>query len=227
LPDAPRVSLDGSRIMPHCLEDLDTPGMNRLKEKLFWAGPSMTVKPLSEHLTIGRKFQVTEDPSLHCIWTDDIIFIKPLPAYLSSYAFWQFLVDPSNSELNPEERSQLVATSLGFLRTFAQLIQRRSDFNTARRHELLSSFGHTSFEDFINFIKAFDSVPDNAVSHRWNFGELNLDALNFHSFLLLRRWHRNRFESRYSAYFQRFFPVILFMFALFSVMLSAMQVILA
>jgi hypothetical protein len=187
----------------------------------------MTVKPLSEQLTIGRKFQVTEDPSLHCVWTDDIIFLKPLPAYLSSHAFWQFLVDPLNSDVIPDERTRLVATSLGFLRTYGNLIQRRSDFNVARRHELLSSFGNTTFEDFITFIMAFDSVPDSAVSMRWHFGELNLDALNFHSVLLLRKWHRNRFESRYSAYFQRFFPVVLFMFALFSVMLSAMQVILA
>jgi hypothetical protein len=33
LPDAPRVPLDGSRIMPYCLEDLDTPGMVRVECK--------------------------------------------------------------------------------------------------------------------------------------------------------------------------------------------------
>jgi hypothetical protein len=201
--------------------------MNKLGEKLFWVGPSMKVKSLSDQLTISRKILITEDVSLHCVWTEDTLFMKPLPSYICSYAFWEFILDESNDGINPEQREQIRKAALGFLRSYAALIQRRSDFNIARRHDLLGSFRSTTFEEFVAFIKAFDTLPDSAVNTRWRFGELNLDALNFHSVLYLRKWHRHRFESRYGAYFQRFFPVVLFAFALFSVVLSAMQVILA
>lgn len=225
LPDAPRVYLDSpSQIIAHCLEDLDTVQLNRLGEKLWHAGPTPDVESLSQQLVLERKIQLTEDPSVHLLWTDGIIYIKPIPAYLASSAFWEYLLDASNG-IDPQERDRLKATSLGFLRTYSSLIQRRSDFNLARRHDLLGSFSHVSFEKLIAFLRNFDSISDKAISSRWRYGLLQLDALNFHSAIFLRRWHLNRFESRYGAYFSRFFPVVLFMFALFSVILSAMQVI--
>ncbi|KAF1850703.1 uncharacterized protein K460DRAFT_259069, partial [Cucurbitaria berberidis CBS 394.84] len=227
LPDAPRVHLEcPSQVFSYCLEDLDTPSLNKLGEKLWWTGPSPVIVSLTQQLALERRLQVIEDPSVHLLWTgtDSVIYVKPLPAYLTSFAFWRYLLDPANSDINSEERDRLQATSLGFLKTYASLIQRRSDFNLARRHDLLASFGNTSFEAFITFISQFDSVPDSAISSRWRYGLLQLDALNFHSAIHLRRWHFNRFESRYGTYFQRFFPVFLFIFALLSVMLSAMQV---
>lgn len=225
LPDAPRIPLESSVMVPYCLDDLDTPQLNRLGKKLFWTGPSMRVHSLTKQLTIGRNIQLTENPSLHCIWTEDVLFLKPLPLYLCSSAFWEYILDPANDGISPETRKRLKETSLGFLRTYSRLIQRRSDFDIARKHGLFSSFDAFVFEEFVQFIMAFDSQPDNAVSIRWQVGEINLDTLNFYSVILLRRRILNRFESRYGAYFQRFFPVVLFMFALFSVSLSAMQVI--
>jgi hypothetical protein len=226
LPDAPRIPLELSLMVPYCLNDLDTSGMNKLGQKLLWAGPSMRVNSLSKQLTIGRNVRVSEDASLHCVWSEDILYLKPLPLYLCSTAFWECILDPANDGISPEERDRLRATSLGFLRSYAKLIQRRSDFEIARKHNLLGSFDNIGFDEFVRFIMSFDLQPDNAVSIRWQMGELNLDALNFYSVILLHHWHLHRYESRYGAYFQRFFPVVLFMFALFSVTLSAMQVIL-
>jgi hypothetical protein len=224
LPDAPRVPLSSSQILPYCLSDLDTPSLNHLGEKLWWVGPTPEIKSLSGQVTLERKICITEDPSMHCIWTENIIFLKPIPAYLCSFAFWEYMLDASNSSVEPDEREKLNATALGFLRTYARLVQRRSDFTLAVRLELLPS--NVDFESFIQFIKSFDAVPDRDISIRWRFGELTLAALNFHSLIHLRRYHLSRYESRYSAYFQQFFPVVLFIFALFSVALSAMQVIL-
>ncbi|KAJ4987070.1 hypothetical protein SVAN01_07486 [Stagonosporopsis vannaccii] len=226
LPDAPRVRLDEpSRILSYCLDDLDTPNLNRMGEKLWWAGPSPDILPLTQHVVLDRRIQLTEDPAVHCLWVEGIIYLKPLPSYLTSHAFWEWLYEGVDDQAEAEERERLKATALGFVRTYARLIQRRSDFHLACRSDLLRPDG-TSFEAFVAFISAFDSVPDKAVSSRWRLGHLQLDALNFHSAIHLRRWHLNRFESRYTAYFQRFFPVVLFIFALFSVALSAMQVIL-
>ncbi|KAF2736789.1 hypothetical protein EJ04DRAFT_510892 [Polyplosphaeria fusca] len=227
LPDAPRIPLHTPSILTHTLTDLSTTRMHPLREKLWWSGPTPSIRPLSEHLTLERRIKITEDPTMHLVWTDNLLFLKPLPAYLCSHAFWQHLLDPANHEISAEVRDEVRAAALGFLRTYARLVQRRSDFQLAVRLDLLASFPSLSFESFILFIQAFDDIPDAAVGLRWRFGELSLEALNFYSLLWLKTWHRNRYESRYGAYFQRFFPVVLFMFALFSVILSAMQVILA
>lgn len=228
LPDAPRVHLDAlSSIVNYCLGDLDTPQLNHLGSKLWWVGPSPDIVSLSQQMVLDRAIRITEDPAVHCLWVEGLVYLKPLPTYLTSYAYWEYLYDGAADVECLEERERLRATSLGFLRTYARLIQRRSDFTLARRHDLLPTReGSLSFEAFVTFISAFDSIPDTAVSSRWRYGLLQLDALNFHSAIHLRRWHLNRFESRYTAYFQRFFPVVLFIFALFSVALSAMQVIL-
>ncbi|KAF2004680.1 hypothetical protein P154DRAFT_519160 [Amniculicola lignicola CBS 123094] len=225
LPDAPRIPLDSCKLVSHCLSDLDVTPMQALGEKLWWAGPTDIIRPLSEHTTIERRIHLTEDPTMHCVWTNGTIFIKPLPLYLCSYAFWEYLLDPLNDGVNPEEREKLKLTSLGFLKTYAHLIQHRSDFNLARRLDLLCSFDGVDFETFSRFIMAFEALPNGDVSIRWRFGELHLDTLNFYSAIFLRKWHRQRFENRYGTYFSRFFPVILFVFALLSVILSAMQVI--
>lgn len=228
LPDAPRIALDSCGIVPYCLEDLDTPGMNKLDQKLWNTGPAPSVKTLSHQLTFERRVVVTENPSLHLVWTNNnMLYLKPLPAYLCSYAFWEYISDTTVESINADERGRLRATALGFLRSYAMLIRHRSDFNIARRYELLASFNGTSFEAFIRFISSFDDVLDKDTSPRWRFGELQLDGLNMHSGIWLHRYHFNRFESNHGVYFQRFFPVTLFLFASFSVILSAMQVILA
>jgi hypothetical protein len=227
LPDAPQIALESGDIVSYCLEDLDTPNMNKLGERLWRAAPNPDVKSLSRQLTFDRRIVITEDPSLHLVWTDNIIYIKPLPAYLTSYAFWQYLLDPSNDSIDSDQRQRLIATSIGYLQSYAYLIRHRSDFNLARRHELLASFPSITFETFIKFITPFSTLPSKLSSPRWHYGEISLEGLNAHSLIFLHRWHLNRFESSYRAYFQRFFPAVLFIYALFSVMLSAMQVIIA
>jgi hypothetical protein len=228
LPDAPRIRLDcPSSILEYCIADLDTPGMNKLGKKLWWAGPTPDIVPLSQHTVLERRIQLTEDPSVHLLWIDGILYLKPIPAYLTSFAFWEFLMDTTGDDTSSNERSRSIATCLGFLKTYASLIRRRSDFNLAKKHGLLGSLCDVTFEPFIAFIASFDGVPRVAISSRWRFGLLQLDSMNFLSALHLRRWHLNRFEARWTVYFSRFFPVILFIFAMFSVMLSAMQVIIA
>jgi hypothetical protein len=62
---------------------------------------------------------------------------------------------------------------------------------------------------------------------RYHFGEIRLSCLNFYSKFLL---HRTRYEwgrPLYSAYFSKFYGHILFVFAMVSLLLSAMQVELA
>jgi hypothetical protein len=228
LPDAPRVPLDStSKILEYCTKDMDTPEQNKMGEKLWWAGPTPKIVSLSQQNVLERRIQITEDPAVHLLWVEGILYVKPIPSYLTSYAFWEFLMDTTNTDISLEDRTRLIATCLGFLKTYASLIQRRSDYVLAKKHDLLISLGNVTFEAFVGFIACFDIVPEHAISSRWRYGLIQLDALNFHSALQLRHWHLNRFEARWATYFSRFFPVLLFIFALLSVMLSAMQVIIA
>jgi hypothetical protein len=133
LPDAPRIHLNTlSSIVHYCLEDLDTPQLNRLGDKLCWVCPTPEIVSLSQQLVLDRTIRITEDPEIHCVWIEGIIYLKPLPTYLSSYAFWEYLCDTGVEGAGLEERERLRATSLGFVRSYARLIQRRSDFNPAR-----------------------------------------------------------------------------------------------
>ena len=89
--------------------------MNRLGGKLWWTGPTPDVTSLTQHAVLERRIQVTEDPSVHLLWTDGVIYVKPLPAYLTSYAFWEYILDSANNDSNLEERERLKTTSLGFV----------------------------------------------------------------------------------------------------------------
>ncbi|OAG00892.1 uncharacterized protein CC84DRAFT_1168111 [Paraphaeosphaeria sporulosa] len=79
LPDAPRTPLDSRSIITYCLQDLDTPALNKLNRRLWNCGANPYVKTLSHQLTFERRIVVTEDPSLH----------------LCSYAFWEHMLDPT------------------------------------------------------------------------------------------------------------------------------------
>lgn len=227
LPDAPSVPIDIPSVISYGLQDLDTPSLNKLNLKLWWCGANPIVKSLTHQLTFERRIVVTESPSLHLVLSENrIVYLKPLPAYLCSHAFWEAILDPTTRNVVPEDRTRLIATSLGFLQTYTKLITHRSDFTLAMEHHLLPLSPGLTFESFVAFTSAFKDIPACSVSPRWRYGELLLDTLNFHSGLFLRRYHFNRFEHNHGVYFQRFFPVTLFLFASFSVILSAMQVIL-
>lgn len=83
------------------------------------------------------------------------------------------------------------------------------------------------YTNFVSLIKSFETVDDGMVSPRYHYGELRLTRLNFWSKILLFRFTYYKVEGQYGAYFARFYGPILFLFALLSVLLSAMQVVLA
>lgn len=72
-----------------------------------------------------------------------------------------------------------------------------------------------------------DSISDADVSPRYHFGELRLSRINFWSQVFLRKFAYHKVSGQYSAYFSRYFGVILVLFAFFSTALNAMQVALA
>ena len=165
------------------------------------------------------------------MWYYDRIYIKPIPKYLLSYAFWQFL------STQPVELRRAIT---GFLRTYSFLVRYECDFRlaTGDEHQLAlipkndgSISTHDSdsitFERFARFMAAFQNLPDDSVSPRYRYGELRLSRLNMCARIFLGKFTFHHIDAQWGAYLARFLAPILSVYAVLSVALNAMQVELA
>lgn len=235
LPGQPRIALqdpgDPDKISSYLETEFVTKDLNKL-EPLLWLvakQDSSHISSLTHQIVRGREIIVTENPGLHLVWFNDQIYIKPIPKYLLSHAFWEFYLISKDSPIPEPKRQAITDASLGFLRSYFYLIQHKSDFLLAMDARLRLLPKDVSHSGFIKFIAAFekDQIDDTRVSPRYQFGELRLSRLNFWSKIFLRRLDYQRVYQQYSTYFARFYGPILFLFGVLSVALSAMQVALA
>ncbi|OCL09944.1 hypothetical protein AOQ84DRAFT_397119 [Glonium stellatum] len=229
LPGQPRVALQGGDIRSYLESDLITRDLNKLAPYLWLIAKqdSSHISSLTHQIVRGRSIIVTEKPELHLVWIYDRVFIKPIPKYLLSHAFWEFYLTREDSPVPVPLRQDIIKAALGFLRSYAYLIRHKSDFVLATddKHRLLPK--NISSSDFIKFITAFEDIKDEDVCPRYRFGELRLTRLNFWSKIFLRRFAYQKVHGQYGAYFAGFCGPLLFIFGIFSVLLSAMQVVLA
>lgn len=222
LPGLPQVGLyDTERVILHTASDVCTPNFDSCTGG-WWPirMNSERLHSISEYGVINCKIVVTEDPERHCVWDDDRIFIKPMPIYLTSYAFWTFV---SHTGTNDPQR--LLAAACGLVRSYATLITRPSDFVLAQRALLLPS--EWTSTSFMIFLSHFASLSDALVSPRHKVGAVQLQTLNANMFYRRGSMYYRIHRYRYNAYFSRYYGPTLFVFATFSVALSAMQVALA
>lgn len=225
LPGQPSVMLQSPLMIQQQLQkDLLTPRLDTMAPWLWLVATqsSASISPLHHQIVRGRAITLTEKPELHLVWINDRVFVKQLPAYLLSHAFWTFYLDAATSPLPPDDRELLYKSAVGYIRTYHYLIQHESDFCLAREKKLIPATA--TFEEFANFIRGFSDISDSAVSDRYHFGDLRLTRLNFWSKFLLGKFNFEEVSGQYEAYFSRFYPPLLFAFGTFSVLLSAMQV---
>ncbi|KAK1763026.1 hypothetical protein QBC33DRAFT_550769 [Phialemonium atrogriseum] len=189
---------------------------------------SSHIDALHEHVRKGRKIRITENPALHLVWFYDSVFVKPLPPQLLSYEFW-------NSNLAPPSPNRPLA--LGFVRSYAYLIRHRSDFLIAQQESLIPASTTMKHGDFVQFIKKFKAIPDASVSRRWQFGQFRLSRLNWavrllqpsvpgHRGLLHRLFYQEQYWQT-GQFVHEFAAPLLFAFATLTLILAAMQVVLA
>ena len=114
-------------------------------------------------------------------------------------------------------------SALGFLRTYFHLIRYESDFEIARSEARLLPPDIT-WNEFCAFSKDFLDISDDAVSERYNYGELRLTRLNLYAKPIIGRFQYERVHGQYGAFFARFYGPLLFIFSILSIILSAMQV---
>ncbi len=221
--------------------ELDTPILNELYPHLSLVAKKASdhIDPLHRQRIQRRNIVIAEDPALHLVWYYDTLYLKPIPQCLYNYGFWEdfLLLSTSKCPETPEtsgasSNSHICRTALGYLRSYSFLIRHESDYLIAQRADLIPK--EITYHEFRRFILPFRSIPDEYVSPRYHFGQLRLTRLNYAVRLLrpstmggtIFAYYHGRYWQT-GDYLRRFGTPLLFFFAAFSVVLSAMQVVLA
>ncbi|KAI0102511.1 hypothetical protein GGR51DRAFT_285522 [Nemania sp. FL0031] len=229
LPGDPRLQFTDREIGKRLRTEYITEDLDKLAPHLWLmtTQSSTNIACLTEQIVRGRKIVISENPGLHLVWINDRIFLKPLPEYLLSHAFWEHFLLSNNSPIDGPTRTEIRGAALGFLRSYAYLIQHNSDFTLATRDEAALIPKNISFADFIQCMEQCQRVEDQFVSQRYKFGELRLTRLNFWVTIFLFKSRYHLVEWQYGAYFAQYYGPLLFIFAAFTLLLSSMQVVLA
>jgi hypothetical protein len=222
LPDYPLIAANNeSAVFQLLQQELPTTELDDLSRFFFFVSTpdSSHISPLHDQFTRGRVIIVSENPGLHLLWYDEKIFIKPMPQYLSSHAFWERYIDRGDVDFGKP--------ALGFIRTYAHLIRSRLDYTVALEHKLLPGLGSDNFEEVLHFLATFRSVGDENVNARYHYGELRLSRVNIMTRLLSFKYFYYDVRGQYVMYFVRFLTPLVFVFGTLTVALTAMQVVLA
>lgn len=181
---------------------------------------------------------------LHLVWDEKTLHLKPIPLYLLNHGFWiDYLICKDNcacatGESTPTtaktadtnavrvvcEERQLYECALGFLLSYAALIQYPSDFHIAQEAHLIHETG-----TWMQWVKLVSQLLDQKncgnINKRYRFGELRLSRLNkiiyFGSFSY--RGYSNWYHT-YGSYFSRNLTPIVSAIAYITIILTAMQV---
>jgi hypothetical protein len=222
-PGHPLLPVDNrQRVLDFLARDILHDKLNRLSP-IFWllATPySSHISALHHQIVRGRDIVITENPGLHLLWYCDKVYIKPLPPYLTNYAFWKLYLSgdtPASSALRQ--------AALGYMRSYYYLIQHRSDFDVAVEKKLINAT--TDFVELLYFLQYLRDISDDEVTPRFRYGELRLSRLNLYSKFYLFEVHYHKVMGNYSSYLAEIVAPFLFVFAAVSVALGAMQVVLA
>lgn len=239
LPGYPRIKFEDTDDVNEFLEEqLTLKDLEKISGWLWILSKqdSKNISPLHRQKVKARDIIVSEDPRLHLVWYHNRIFIKPFPRYLLSHKFWETYLSPNlqrtqGNKISQNEIEELQKAALGLVRTYFYLIKHESDFRIATDPDLhlclLPPSNSITWESWCRFSRSFHQISDSQVAGRYAYGEIRLTRLNFWSKFLLGKWQFQRVDSQYSDYFARFYGPILFVFGIFSIVLTAMQVELA
>lgn len=180
--------------------------------------PPLTCKPAR-----GRSIIVVENAYLHLVWYYDRIFIKQMPPYLLSSAFWEY---SARSDL------EMWQAAAGFMGAYAYLIKYEIDFRKPQSTELRliptdDGDEKTTNKSFAQFIAPFAELNDDRVRPRYHSGEMRLTRLNWYARFLLGRLTYHHIHAQWNEVLGRILAPFLTVFILLSTMLTAMQVELA
>ena len=229
-------TLSSAAVSDFLHRELDTPLLNELYPHLWLVAKKSGhhIDAIHQQLIQRRNIVIAEDPALHLIRYYDTLYLKPIPQCLFNHAFWEdyLLPCPGVPKGFDTNDSHICRTVLGYLRSYSFLIRYESDYLIAQRADLIPK--DISYQDFKRYILPFRAILDEDVSPRYHFGQFRLTRLNLAvQFLrppsargtIILYYHKRKWQT--GDFLRRFGTPVLFFFAVFSVVLSAMQVTLA
>lgn len=190
IPGEPAVSLRPSDVRDYLTKQLEVLVLDELYDKLwlFARKSGQSIDPLYAQKVKGRDIVPTEDARLHLVWGSGKIYIKPVPVFLLNYEFWTtYLQSPTSKERNsesPQSSDQSGSSgfdcsiAVGFLRSYALLVQNRLDFALAKEAHLMPD-DVENWLQWSKFIRHFGRLTDERVSRRYHYGQLRLSRLNW------------------------------------------------
>lgn len=201
--------------------DLDVSRLNRIHDYLWMAGRPLNARPLQRQKMMGFDISLTEQADLHLLKFSNRLLVKPLPAYLINFEFWNKYLCTSK---------ELHESACGLLLSYVWLVCSPLDMKLAHRLDLLPP--DITWEWWKAFVADFVSHVDvnalHQVNKRYHFGELRLGRINtiYRVRFFFTHFIRGYLYgyNRYTVFFQRNFAWILVMLVYFSLVLSAMQV---
>lgn len=108
LPNHPHILLDDPLLLEeHLVNEFRTEYLDRFSPHLWLVATQSHshISSLTHQLVRRRNIIISEDPRLHLLWYHDCIYLKPLPPYLLSHAFWAGL-PPASPLADPLARAQ-------------------------------------------------------------------------------------------------------------------------
>ncbi|KAL3465244.1 hypothetical protein BJX64DRAFT_275341 [Aspergillus heterothallicus] len=163
--------------------ELNVDRLNQVQKYLWLAGRPMPPRPLHYQVSISRDIVIDERMDLHLVWEmPGRIYLKPIPRYLLDYEFWKHLCRSVNMSMKSRDESEerqveLHKLGVGFLFSYAALIQYESDFQLACEHHLLPP--DITWLEWVEFIhELLTKINYEEINPRYLFGELRLSRLN-------------------------------------------------
>jgi hypothetical protein len=207
------------------MKELRTDRLDEIGTYLWLAGIPSCARPLHRQRLLGREILITEDPNEHLVWHETRVFLKPLPIFLLEFDCWE-------KKLCKTE--QLYRAACSFLLSYAWLVRHESDLRIAHETGLIpEKVNWPTWTTFLaDFLQHIDLQSLSGISPRFQYGELRLSRLNKIYYLTRFKWRDvargyMRTSTWYRDFFTRNFSWLLAVFAVISVALSAMQVVIA
>ncbi|KAI9676588.1 MAG: hypothetical protein M1822_008302 [Bathelium mastoideum] len=238
VPGEPTVTLDSTEINAHLSAHLETRLLDELYHYLWLVARKFghSIDTLHVQRIKGRNIVPAEDPRLHLVWQHNRIYIKPLPVYLLNFEFWEnFLGLPETSKMGLVGSETVTPSfdrtvSVGFLRSYAFLIEYHIDFIMAKELHLIPE--DVEWIRWSKFIHSFRCLKDDHVAKRYHYGQLRLSRLNWvvrlvHPQHSSTNWFYHVPHWSITEYLAQATIPLLFIFASISLALSSMQVVLS
>ncbi len=191
-------------------------------------------RPLHHQLLLDRKILVTEQMDMHLVWTEDRMFLKPIPRFLLEPHFWNNYLSCekhclcSSAEVvgtrhdsGSCERRKLWKSALGFLFSHAALIRHESDFLIAQQNHLLPA--EVEWPAWRLFVQQLDTEHIyQQIDARFVFGELRLSRLDKIYFLSCLGSYKPHW-NQYGRFFHDNFATLASVTVYMAIVLTAMQ----